>query len=608
TYTQFNSRKRSSFTCTPDHRLTLTTTGISPCISGKSIPWFTRCDRKLAVKEACDLNLDILCDYFYQDLVDGDNHPEPAAVHAHIDTVLKQKYYPGHKDEYSERIDEYLKVAHASVLDREAIDAIHAGMDSYLEWMASMDIYLEQLSTRRAEAEDVDSADEVLDIDEPTKLNGMCSVIRALTLPRPANSCVGDPIAPGPEYCFPETPFVEWDMPSSQSTHSYISSSQLPQPDDDPQPDDAPRSSSPLSDSSSMSLDNAAADRFAAIRKSLESSNCDCGGLRKVHRRFKTEDLAQRALKILQSDHYHLIDPLMVRDDEEFSMTVEENERLCCEVVKHIHLKLHRAPLGFDPSTVSSCPLPLDPFFLGLWIGDGSADSTRITSSASDPETRVWLQSYVDRLNSCRPQDTPQLHLAITRVHAAGTERGNGIVCNSDAFYYRIACPQGGWYAWNPVLDGLRKLGLLGNKTAGIPDAYMDADEDTRLAVVAGLIVSDGSYDKSHNQYRFQQNTEDHKKIVYDLQKLAKGNGRPTPRKKMNLEHTYKCHDARPFTVSDAPAGEYRAIQVRGGQFQLANRLVVCDCQLNSCSVGTATQDHSAEVPGYSLDDALSTK
>ncbi|KAK9353960.1 hypothetical protein V1523DRAFT_425516 [Lipomyces doorenjongii] len=393
-------------------------------------------------------------------------------------------------------------------------------------------------------------------------------------------------------------------------TSSYIPSSQ-PHP-----PDDPPRSSSPLSDSSSMELDKAAQDRFAAIRKSLDSINCDCGGLRKVHRRFKSEGLAQLALKILQSDRHHLLDPLIVRDGETFSMTVDEYERLCCKVVKRDNLKVYRVPLAFDPSTVSADPqaLPLDGYYLGSWIGDGDANSTAIASSASDPETPVWLQSYTDSINSSgRPSDN-KLSLTKTLAQAAGTKTSIGNVRKSDVFWYRIA---GRPRRTNPVLDGLRELGLLGNKKAGIPRAYMEADEDTRLKVIAGLIDSDGNYHKSHSRYLFIQGTENHKKIVYDLHKLATscgisvndvhiymvecpftGRHTPTyrvylgkgsekfqkhlllPRKKMNLEHTehtYKTHDARPFTVSDAPAGECTAIQVRGGQFQLANRLVVFD-------------------------------
>ncbi|KAK9390236.1 hypothetical protein V1515DRAFT_589641 [Lipomyces mesembrius] len=74
-------------------------------------------------------------------------------------------------------------------------------------------------------------------------------------------------------------------------------------------------------------------------------------------------------------------------------------------------------------------------------------------------------------------------------------------------------------------MDGLRKLGLLGDKSGGIPSDYMNADEDTRVAVIARLIDSDSSYVKSQNIYHFQQMTEGHKLIVYDLKTLASNCG-----------------------------------------------------------------------------------
>jgi glutamate synthase (NADPH/NADH) len=170
-------------------------------------------------------------------------------------------------------------------------------------------------------------------------------------------------------------------------------------------------------------------------------------------------------------------------------------------------------------------------------------------------------------------------------------------------------------------MTGLRDLGLLNDKSGGIPDVYMQADEETRLAVIAGLIDSDGCYVKSHNTYRFLQHGEEHRKIVEDLKKLAlscgisvtgvdvekvtrglgyhgtsltcyiiylgKGSSKfqhhlLIPRKRMILEKQYYTHDARPFKVQDAIDGEYRAIEVSGGQFQLANRLVVYNCHLVS--------------------------
>jgi len=189
-----------------------------------------------------------------------------------------------------------------------------------------------------------------------------------------------------------------------------------------------------------------------------------------------------------------------------------------------------------------------------------------------------------------------------------------------DCNIYTIASKLGGdGFPWNPVTAGLRDLGLLGDKSLGIPDVYMNADEDSRLAVIAGLIDSDGCYVKSHRTYRFMQMTEEHKKIVYDLKELAlscgisvtgvdmnlvehlnlRGQGAPRipawicymgkgsvkfqhhlliPRKRLTFERKYYTHDLRLFKVEDVPDDQYRAIEVSGGKFQLQNRLVVENC------------------------------
>ncbi|KAK9234442.1 hypothetical protein V1525DRAFT_59103 [Lipomyces kononenkoae] len=53
-------------------------------------------------------------------------------------------------------------------------------------------------------------------------------------------------------------------------------------------------------------MEKAVFDRFATVRKSLDPLDYDCGGIRSVFRRFKTEAQAQLAHSILLSDHHHL--------------------------------------------------------------------------------------------------------------------------------------------------------------------------------------------------------------------------------------------------------------------------------------------------------------
>ncbi|KAK9361501.1 hypothetical protein V1504DRAFT_432841 [Lipomyces starkeyi] len=371
----------------------------------------------------------------------------------------------------------------------------------------------------------------------------------------------------------------------------------------------AHHSSTHSSDSPSLELDEATAHRFASIRQSLHRLDCNCGGIKKVKRVFKTEAQARLAASTLLEHNYHLIDPAFVNDGEEFTMTIDEYKRLCCKTAIRC-FKLYRCPLAFDSSiaTTGTQPLPVDPYFLGLWLGDGSVGTTVITSS--DPEIAVWLESYVERLSS----STHKLHLTKHLIRPAGSRIAEGYTRNIDSFGYRISCQHKWRGQYNPVLTGLRELGILNDKTGGIPSSYMNADEDTRLRVIAGMIDTDGSYRKSRNYYTFVQMTGEHKKIVYDLKELASSCGISVsgvyiemktsiftagkspayvcrlgkgsnkfqkhlliPRKKMNVEWSYCNHDTRPFTISDAPVGEYIVIKVSGGKFQLANRLIVCD-------------------------------
>lgn len=333
---------------------------------------------------------------------------------------------------------------------------------------------------------------------------------------------------------------------------------------------------------------------------------------------FATQDQAELALELLSGDHYRVVDPYAVRNGDFFTMTVDEYMASCQGglPMKKKSLKLFRAPTRSIPSPVTT-NLPVDPYFLGFWLGDGSKDSATITSS--DMEIKLYLQAMVDRLNKTRPATAKPIHLnEHVKVRAGDTWNIHGRtgIHKMTTYSWTIAAPNARGSAWfNPVRTGLQDLGFLGgDKRVGVPDEYMNADEDTRLAVLAGLLESDGTYagDGNGGTYVFTQATEEHKKIVEDARKLAlscgiecspiyeskndigstkfsihlkKGSERfqhhlLLPRKKMG---TAKFSDrvntqAHPFEVSGHHAGEYRAIEVSGGLFQLADHTVVHNC------------------------------
>lgn len=112
--------------------------------------------------------------------------------------------------------------------------------------------------------------------------------------------------------------------------------------------------------------------------------------------------------------------------------------------------------------------LPLEPYFLGLWLGDGHTASSKIT--VGDDEIRDYLEGYAERLGH-----TLTLY----------PERGN-----CDTFAISTQVRGGHTDRLSSVQATLRKMGVLGNKH--IPQQYMASSRQQRLSLLAGIIDSDG--------------------------------------------------------------------------------------------------------------------
>ena len=126
---------------------------------------------------------------------------------------------------------------------------------------------------------------------------------------------------------------------------------------------------------------------------------------------------------------------------------------------KHI-LKGYRTGVGFPPQAVA-----VNPYFLGLWLGDGSQDAPEVASA--EPEIAAFLFSYAEQLGL---QITPYFHN------------------NCGAYYLSTGSPNNK----NPLLDALRGLGVINNKH--IPQVYKSNSRESRLQLLAGLIDSDGHH------------------------------------------------------------------------------------------------------------------
>jgi replicative DNA helicase len=124
--------------------------------------------------------------------------------------------------------------------------------------------------------------------------------------------------------------------------------------------------------------------------------------------------------------------------------------------------------------------LPLDPYFLGVWLGDGASGNCRITGQ--DAEIIDYLREYADDL---------------------GMQVTTGVVADRCNSYGITRGRQGGSLAQYSVQDELRQLSVLNNKH--IPQRYLINSTANRLRLLAGLIDSDGHLDPVSNGYEITQ-------------------------------------------------------------------------------------------------------
>jgi dUTPase len=181
------------------------------------------------------------------------------------------------------------------------------------------------------------------------------------------------------------------------------------------------------------------------------------------------------------------------------------------------------------PAQYPTAHLPIDPYVLGYWLGDGTSATGEITIGRGDEEV---LSSFEAAGYTVWPATAPLAYRLGGAQRHADHEHRRG---------------ERGRFEGNGSLSSqLRALGLLGNKR--VPDAYLTADLDQRLALLQGLMDSDGYVDES-GRCEFLNMRED---IAWAVHELAASLGlRPTRRKKRAMLDGIDCGPA--FQVEFTP-------------------------------------------------------
>ncbi len=158
-----------------------------------------------------------------------------------------------------------------------------------------------------------------------------------------------------------------------------------------------------------------------------------------------------------------------------------------------------------SPVQYPDAELPLDPYVLGVWLGDGSCGGPRITSGLDDAkEMQANLVATGMKVRIRRHSNAVTLALG-TGIHG---KKGTSDVTNA-----------------------LRGLGVIKKKR--IPESYLRSSETQRFALLQGLMDTDGSCAESCGQAIFCNANEG---LAADTFELAQSLGlKPTLNKRSVL-------------------------------------------------------------------------
>jgi hypothetical protein len=196
---------------------------------------------------------------------------------------------------------------------------------------------------------------------------------------------------------------------------------------------------------------------------------------------------------------------------EKFLETIPDDDVLDISVAEYLKLpeNTKRKLYGYKCPGVEwvKQEVDIDPYLLGLWLGDGTA---------AQPEIATTDQPIVDFLEQyCEENEFRLSH-------------------NENCITYRI-CDD--FFGRNRLTKNLKKYNVWKNKH--IPREYLVNDRETRLQLLAGLIDTDGNVVHAGRMIRFSQGIV-HKRLFEDVVYLARSLGFSCNVREFTATYTYK--------------------------------------------------------------------
>ncbi len=185
-----------------------------------------------------------------------------------------------------------------------------------------------------------------------------------------------------------------------------------------------------------------------------------------------------------------------INDDDVIDITIEKYLSLPKNVQKNLYI------FKSDGINWESKDVALDPYILGMWLGDGLSCGYGFATADKELLDK-WIEWGKDNDATIKKGLKYKYHISST-INNTQT----GIACNKTEKA--------------PLKKLLAKYNLVNNKH--IPLEYLVNDRKTRLALLAGLIDTDGNVRANGHEVRIPQG-EDNYQIIYDAEFLARSLG-----------------------------------------------------------------------------------
>lgn len=200
--------------------------------------------------------------------------------------------------------------------------------------------------------------------------------------------------------------------------------------------------------------------------------------------------------------------------------------------IRDVHLRHYRYVQPVEH--FESRDVPIDPYYIGLWLGDGTSRNADITTI--ERPIYDFLSEYAKRMGW-------EAKMKEKKDRTTETKSGE--------FDFTTTISITGKSENGRLLSKMKALGLNGSGCKHIPEIYLKNSVEVRSQVFAGLIDTDGCTDGSKSRYEIVQKN---KQLSKDIIQLAKSLGFYSISKEVVKSCTYK---------GEKRSGKYQRMQFR---------------------------------------------